>query len=137
MDIQKFYEDHQKFMAKILLKLKDKRERPIGYTEKEDYYPFKDASIVIAPHTNTYENPPHKHDFFEFVYIHQGSCTNIIDSVSIPLKQGDICLMNTNAMHQIKLNNVKQDIIFNLLVKESIMDSFHFKIYSSRVQLLS
>ncbi len=131
MDIQKFYEDHQKFMAKILLKLKDKRERPIGYTEKEDYYPFKDASIVIAPHTNTYGNPPHKHDFFEFVYIHQGSCTNIIDSVSIPLKQGDICLMNTNAMHQIKLNNVKQDIIFNLLVKKSIMDSFHFKIYSS------
>ena len=56
MDIQKFYEDHQKFMAKILLKLKDKRERPIGYTEKEDYYPFKDASIVIAPHTNTYGN---------------------------------------------------------------------------------
>ena len=39
--------------------------------------------------------------------------------------------MNTNAMHQIKLNNIKQDIVFNLLVKKSIMDSFHFKIYSS------
>ena len=131
MDIQKFYEDHQKFMIKILSKFKDKGERPIGYTEKEKYYSFKDASIVITPHTNTYENPPHKHDFFELIYIHRGSCTNIVDSVPVSMKQGDICLMNTNAMHQIKLNNIKQDIVFNLLVKKSIMDSFHFKIYSS------
>lgn len=133
MDLQELYDRHQVFMNELLTKAEGRKIKAGRNLEKEDAYlrAFQNRDFAVSMHTNTFQNPPHRHEFFELVYVHRGSCTNFVDSAEICMKQGDICLLNTNAEHTLKLDNIERDTIFNLLIRRSMMDRFDFKVFSS------
>ena len=91
---------------------------------------FKNCSIGVYPHAAFKDVPFHSHDFFELVYVHTGCCVNLVDDQEIPLKEGDICLLNTHAFHTLRCPNPDNTIIFNLLVSRDILHSSHFQLLS-------
>jgi len=86
--------------------------------------------IAIQPHPAHVNAGLHYHDFFEIIYIHRGSCQNVIDQKEVTLTEGDLCLLNTNAVHNILCSDPERTIIFNILIQPSVLESAHFKLLS-------
>lgn len=136
MDIQQIYDQHQAFMVEIIHKIGYQKffksfDNPGQHNQYKNHSMFGENNFTVVPHFGGWENPPHRHEFFEFVYVHRGSCINLVDSVPVRMSAGDICLLNTNALHTIQISNPQVDTVFNLLICRSMMDSFHFKVFSS------
>jgi AraC-like DNA-binding protein/mannose-6-phosphate isomerase-like protein (cupin superfamily) len=98
--------------------------------DEDLFIQFKGYDITIVPHPPQYQVGEHRHNFFEFIYIYRGSCTTTIDSSPLKLNEGDLCLMNLKASHTIQSDNPLEDIIFNILVKQSMLDNAYFKLIS-------
>ena len=49
---------------------------------------------------------PHKHDFFELIYVYQGCVVNVVDAHEVVLQQGDLCIMNASAVHTLSLIHI-------------------------------
>ncbi|MCI8497127.1 MAG: cupin domain-containing protein, partial [Clostridiales bacterium] len=86
--------------------------------------------LGIYPHAAYFNVDFHYHDFFEMIYVHQGSCVNIVDGKEILLQQGDLCLLNTHAVHNIRCPQPEDTVIFNILVSQSVLEASHFKLFS-------
>lgn len=67
----------------------------------------------------------HKHDFFELIYVYSGKCVQIIDDKEFILNEGQLCLINTKAIHSVTTENDEDNIVFNFLFKKSFF-SRHF-----------
>ncbi|AND79496.1 AraC family transcriptional regulator [Streptococcus pantholopis] len=66
----------------------------------------------------------HSHDFFEMVYVYQGSAVTDINGTVVTLQAGDLCLLNLQSVHKLIIPDEKS-IIFNLLIRrELIMGNF-------------
>lgn len=63
----------------------------------------------------------HRHDFFELVYVYKGYCTTTIEGDVCVLKEGDICLYNMEAIHQLGIDN-EETAVFNILMKRELFD---------------
>lgn len=75
---------------------------------------------------------PHRHDFFELVYVYQGSIQSEIDGQAVPLQQDDLCLLNINAMHT--MPEIDEDtIILNILLEKSLFNDVFFMNYNDDV----
>ena len=61
----------------------------------------KDESIYILSHEVTADFPLHSHDYIEIAYVFQGTLINNIDNKEIYMSQGDLCIMNTHALHKL------------------------------------
>lgn len=70
----------------------------------------------VIKHTRFVPVPLHVHNFIELNYIYSGSCTQVIDGKTVNLKQGQICLVDTDVPHSISNTNIN-DIIINIVVK--------------------
>ncbi|PWN00285.1 MAG: hypothetical protein DBX37_02330 [Massilioclostridium sp.] len=63
----------------------------------------------------------HRHDYYEMVYIYRGRNVNLFQNSRIEMKQGDILLLNPNALHcPYTLDD--QDCMFNIMIPEPIME---------------
>ena len=72
--------------------------------------------------------PEHIHTTIELLYVYSGNCTQIINGKEITMKQGDICLLDTNTPHSIQYLN-KDDIIITIeMRKEYLTDGFLLKL---------
>ena len=79
------------------------------------------AEACVAP---KHASPLHNHDFFEIVYMYNGSCATLVDGREHHLSSGDICLYNLQAIHRIELH-APGDVLFNIMIKRDLfMDSF-------------
>lgn len=63
----------------------------------------------------------HKHDFFELLYVLEGSCTNTILHQSITMTAGDICIIAPGVMHAISAFS-DEDILLNILIRKSTFE---------------
>ena len=82
-----------------------------------------DQTITVFPHYPVWPSAGlHSHAFYEFLYVYQGSCTTNIDSASLTLHSGDLLLMNLQAAHDLTLHNPGETMVFNILVKPSVLD---------------
>ncbi len=81
------------------------------------WYPFHD-DIVVAKHMRYHPRFCHKHDFYEIIYVLDGSCTNYISEPCV-LRRGNICIIPPNVQHSVGVFD--ESIIANILIrKESI-----------------
>lgn len=87
---------------------------------------LKQNDIAIGIHHPAFNHgPKHKHDFFELIYIYHGSCSNHIyrqQDITIQMNQGDICLLNPNAVHCLDIGENTDSIVFNIMFKTSLFD---------------
>ena len=129
MDVLQQYYDYM--MERLPVQLKNPKCMKNGQIQEQRMFQsFKKSSIGVYPHPAHRNTPLHQHDFFELIYIHEGDCINIIDDKEIFLKKGDLCLLNTHAVHTIRCKHPENTIIFNLLVGQSVLESAHFKLLS-------
>ena len=79
--------------------------------------------IGMRPHTRFIHFPPHKHNFFELIYMCKGSTTHIIDGKDeIVLTEGSLLLLNQNESHEI-LPAGKDDIALNFIILPQFFDA--------------
>ena len=72
--------------------------------------------IDVRHHTRFVHFPRHRHNYVEMVYMYQGSTTHILENGErVELQQGDLLLLNQNAVHEI-LPAGEGDIAINFLV---------------------
>ena len=67
-----------------------------------------------------YVQPPHLHDFIEFVYITSGKFTHTVDGVEYPVTKGNLVIINYNQTHSFNGNSSSEQ--FNILLKPEFID---------------
>lgn len=68
--------------------------------------------------------PEHIHTVIEFLYVYAGTCTQVISGRRVAMKQGDICLLDTNVPHSIEYLG-KEDIVITIeMQKEYLTQGF-------------
>ena len=93
------------------------------YTDGDDFT-IKSSKILrherfieMRPHTRFTCFPKHKHNYIEMIYNCSGETEHIINgSDEICLEEGNILLLGTDAVHEVKLAN-KDDIAVNFIIK--------------------
>lgn len=85
------------------MELIDDKEKAAGIVKRESLY--------------------HSHDFFEMMYVYDGSCRNWISSKERICQKGDLLLYNLQTVHKLLIN--EDSVVFNILIsKEILMTSF-------------
>lgn len=82
-------------------------------------------SISVVKHLRYLPPHMHRHTFFEFFYILEGSCTHISGNRKYSLQKGDFCLWQHDIPHQI-IANSDECIGINILVQKSAFQLFFF-----------
>ena len=66
----------------------------------------------------------HSHDYFELLYVSEGSCKQTIGTTPCNLSAGDFCLLNPFVTHSVQIAN-DETSLYNIMIKESLFkDSF-------------
>ncbi len=74
--------------------------------------------LEIVKHARYSMIPFHIHDYIEMNYVYSGTCIAVVQDRKIMLKQGDICIMDTNVPHTI-YDVEENDIVINFLMKKN------------------
>lgn len=82
-----------------------------------DGYIPENEDFTIKRHTRFSPVPEHIHNFIEISYVYYGQFTQIIDGKEVTLKQGELCLIDTDVPHSIA-PTTKNDIIINILMSK-------------------
>ncbi len=84
------------------------------------------GSIAVMPHylsANYIPSAPlHSHDFFELVYIYRGEAVQYLESGTLNLEEGAICMMNTNFRHGLFIDS-EESIVFNVLINRNLLNT--------------
>jgi len=79
--------------------------------------------IGLRPHTRFIHFPPHKHNYFELIYLCKGTTTHIIGGKDkIVLTEGSLLLLNQNESHEI-LPAGEHDIALNFIILPQFFDA--------------
>jgi AraC family transcriptional regulator, melibiose operon regulatory protein len=81
-----------------------------------------DQNVVFLKHPRYVKFTEHRHSFIEMNYVLSGTSKQFIDGKEVILKQGDLCLLDTNVTHSIDSAS-ENDIIINILIRTSYFDS--------------
>lgn len=90
---------------------------------------FKYGSVAVLKHLRYLPPHLHRHSFFEFFYVMEGSCVHISDGKKYVLKAGDFCLWQHNIPHQLIANNA-DCVAVNILVQKSAFEMSFFGNFS-------
>lgn len=71
----------------------------------------------------------HNHEFFEIVYVKQGSCFNYINGETVSLKAGDFCFHAPGTIHAIWAFS-DEDIIYNIVIRQSTFAQYFLGLFS-------
>jgi AraC family transcriptional regulator, melibiose operon regulatory protein len=87
-----------------------------------DYFFKPDQNVVFLKHPRFIEFTDHRHSFIEMNYVYSGTCRQNINGKEVILKEGDLCLLDTNVTHGIESASA-DDIIINIMIRTSYFDS--------------
>ncbi|GAF63340.1 AraC family transcriptional regulator [Alkalihalobacillus trypoxylicola] len=91
--------------------------------DKEKKPPFVNSpylhepKLEIVKHSRYSNIPIHVHDYIEMNYVYSGSCVAVIQNKRVPLKMGDVCILDTGVPHTIKEVH-DDDIVINFLMNK-------------------
>ncbi|MEH7117784.1 AraC family transcriptional regulator [Neobacillus vireti] len=87
-----------------------------------EYFFKPDQNVVFLKHPRFIKFTEHRHSFIEMNYVYSGTCTQYINGKEVILKEGDLCLLDTNVTHGIESAS-ENDIIINIMIRTSYFDS--------------
>ncbi|MCM3172360.1 helix-turn-helix domain-containing protein [Paenibacillus sp. MER 99-2] len=121
-DREYFYKQNPTLISQIYESLE---QRILENGEKAyifpDSLPEKD-NISISKHIRYAEVPLHVHSYIELNFVYSGQCSQIINGNRVTLKQGQICILDTEMPHSI-LSTTEDDIIINVLIRKPYFNS--------------
>lgn len=88
--------------------------------QEEFFYPW--STIEVVRNERFHAVPAHSHDYIEMNYVWSGRCTQYVEGRAVETQQGDICIMDTDAVHALGVCK-ENDIVVNLLMKKEYFDS--------------
>ncbi|MCM8711070.1 AraC family transcriptional regulator [Clostridium sp. SYSU_GA19001] len=91
---------------------------------------FKNAasSLFMSFHHEGANSMRHYHDFFELIYVCKGNPIGIINDHEIHLEEGNLCIMNPNAVHYFKKYAENTDLILNIVLPKDLFQKSIFRI---------
>lgn len=90
---------------------------------------FQDAStLFMSFHPEATNGNRHSHDFFELFYVCKGNPVGIINDQEISLQEGNLCIMNPNAVHYFKKYSLSTDLVMNILFPKDLFQKSIFQI---------
>lgn len=89
--------------------------------DKEYFKEGEQRNVFITPHNRYTPAFMHRHDFFEIIYVYEGSCTQNIGINRRKFKEGDIVFIAPGIYHTMEVFD-DESIIFNILLQKN---SFH------------
>jgi len=81
-----------------------------------------DQNVVFLKLPRYIKFSEHKHSFIEMNYVLSGTCKQMINGKEVMLKEGDLCLLDTNVTHAIDQAG-ENDIVINIMIRTSYFDS--------------
>jgi AraC-like DNA-binding protein/quercetin dioxygenase-like cupin family protein len=97
---------------------------PSEYLTKNDTFTIFSHHLLAPNETMTItkqhrflEVPSHLHDYIELLYIYSGTYTQTIGGTTVHLKQGDICIIDTNMPHSSGALS-ENDIAINIIMRK-------------------
>lgn len=95
----------------------------ISYQMNDDeYFNDQDAkNVYILPHNRYTPAFMHRHDFFEIIYVYEGSCSQSIGMKRYNFVEGDIIFISPGIYHTMEVFN-DESIVFNILLRKK---TFH------------
>ena len=98
------------------------------YTDSEDFT-VKSSKMLgyqrfieMRPHTRFVNFPKHKHNYIEMIYNCKGKTYHVVNGTEICLEEGEILLLGTDAVHEVKTAQ-KEDIAVNFIIKPEFFSS--------------
>ena len=83
---------------------------------------LKENSVGIVRESRFTEIPLHYHKDMELSIVYSGECTFNIQGNDIKLTTGDVCIIDTDVMHNAKYKG-ENDIVFNIVFRKSFFSS--------------
>lgn len=137
------------YISRIIIETKQqihpKRENPAlpaerSYVVLDDkdlghMIPNKQTDILINTHLPEFDQTivPHRHTFYELVYVHKGILNMKINRKPISFSTGDFVLLNPSVIHQVSLGEEGSQVL-NILMKRSLFNkSFFYMILDNQV----
>lgn len=85
---------------------------------------FENKYVCVNKESRFTYIPEHIHTVIEFVYVYSGTCTQIINGRKVVMKQGDICMLDTDVPHSIDYIDQDDIIITIEMRKEYLTQGF-------------
>ena len=105
---------------------KDKSRNGRGFTVEEVHFT---AQAFVTRHLRYSYPVLHNHNYVEIIYVAAGSCVNLFENGSFPMKAGDVCILAPSAVHTLSCTN-DDSCILNMMVNRRFFD----KRFLSRLQ---
>ena len=93
-------------------------------------YIFQKTDIVVTKHARFSPVFLHKHDFYEIIYVYEGSCTNSIQDNVMHLLTGDLCVVPPSTTHCIEVFD--DSIVLNIIIKENTFNKAITYLYNEK-----
>lgn len=97
------------------------------YSEAHMFSSLKNNITVLRHQRYT---PPfsHTHTFFEMVYVHSGSCGNLLENGALRMAEGDLCILAPGVPHAMEV--LDDSIVLNILIKRTTFEDTFFSLLS-------
>lgn len=123
---------------KEFLRFASQRKLPIFPPDENSTYDVIESSIIPEP-LDVYtvqqmlniSTELHTHDFFEMVYVFQGTCLFTFQRNSRVLRAGEMCVIAPGSEHSIDAN-AQDSIVFMVMIRKSTFNSTFFSLLSRR-----
>lgn len=87
---------------------------------------FEDGLPVflnISPESERGRMPMHEHDFIEIAYVAKGHGTHILGGTEIPVRKGDLCIINTRTPHLfVRPAPPAEILVYNCIFRPGFLD---------------
>ena len=86
------------------------------------FFPDASSALFMSFHDELSNSNRHYHDFFELIYVCKGSPIGVINDQEIHLQEGNLCIMNPNAVHYFKKYSEATDLILNIVLPKDLCE---------------
>lgn len=127
---QSHSEEHFRYLQDVLSQFSDTKEvlpfhhllNPDGRDEIdhliEDVFFQDGCPLALISHPRYLPLNWHDHNFYELVYVCQGGCDNLLEGVTLTMRQGDFCILPPNQRHTIRCFR-DDGLVLNILIRKS------------------
>ncbi len=92
------------------------------------FLPDASSTLFMSFHQENGNPNVHSHDFFELIYVCKGTPISVINNQEVPLQEGNLCIMNPNAIHYFTKYTQETDLILNIVLPKDLFQKSLFPI---------
>ena len=100
---------------------------------------FQGRDIYVIRHYKEFYSLSgmHSHSCFEMIYVAKGAATQYMEGESFELRQGDLCIMSPNAVHNLDVEDDQRDIVFSIGLSVELFNNSFFSLVGEYDMIVS